>query len=246
MVTAAAWNESDWEAWNAEREQFAKGPQGPAALTGTFWITATSEDEGQEVPGLPGRWWVASTSVVGSELPALQPGEFIEVAPGVSATALVRQAKFALRVFDPATTKPLAEQGIATFAPQEKWVVPAQVERDSEVLDVTTVDGATIPTEFYGWVNFELEGTPQRLRVTNTGSELHAVFGDTSAENGVHPFRFLSIPLPDTEGNTVIDFNYSYLSPSAFNKNYLCPTPVADNKLNIAVEAGEQHAVFAS
>lgn len=243
---------SAWEKWNQEREEFAKGPQGPVSLLGTFWISATSQDEAQEIPALPGRWWVASTSVVGSNVPAqisttgtvqLHPGEFIDAGDNATITALVRQGNFALRVFNPAITRKFA--GIATFEPQQHWVIPAVVEEDAALIDVTTVDGVQLPTAFFGWVNFEFNGVQHRLRVANTGTELQVVFGDASAKNGVHPFRFLSIPLPDEQGKTVINFNYSYLSPSAFNPNFLCPTPVTDNYLDFEVEAGEQHAIFA-
>lgn len=59
--------------------------------------------------------------------------------------------------------------------------------------------------------------------------------------------RYLDIPIPE-EGQQQIelDFNLAYNPYCAYNASYSCPLPPAENKIPVAVEAGEQYKSMAS
>ena len=52
--------------------------------------------------------------------------------------------------------------------------------------------------------------------------------------------RFLYAEYPDTTGVTEVDFNKAYNPPFAFNAYSTCPMPPENNRLDIAINAGEK------
>lgn len=67
------------------------------------------------------------------------------------------------------------------------------------------------------------------------------VFADRSSGRGSYPAgRFLDVPAPSADGSVVLDFNRAYNPPCAFTPFATCPLPPPENRLDLAVEAGEQ------
>jgi uncharacterized protein len=65
------------------------------------------------------------------------------------------------------------------------------------------------------------------------------MFGDTT--NGKLSYgagRFLYVK-PPVKGVTILDFNKSYNPPCAFSHYATCPLPPQQNKLPLAIPAGE-------
>ena len=65
----------------------------------------------------------------------------------------------------------------------------------------------------------------------------------TDATSGVTTYaanRSVSVPAPDAEGRTVIDFTRATNLPCAYTDFATCPLPPAENRLPFAVEAGEK------
>jgi uncharacterized protein (DUF1684 family) len=52
--------------------------------------------------------------------------------------------------------------------------------------------------------------------------------------------RYLYAPMPSADGKTIIDFNKAYNPPCAFTRFATCPLPPRQNRLTIAVQAGEK------
>jgi uncharacterized protein (DUF1684 family) len=66
------------------------------------------------------------------------------------------------------------------------------------------------------------------------------MFGDrTNGKGSYGGGRFLHTPLP-SQGTVRVDFNQAYNPPCAFNNFATCPLPPEQNKLALAVEAGEK------
>jgi uncharacterized protein len=66
------------------------------------------------------------------------------------------------------------------------------------------------------------------------------VFRDRTSGGETYPSaRFLYTP-PVENGRVVIDFNYAQNPPCAYNPYTTCPLPPAQNRLTIAVAAGEK------
>ena len=73
------------------------------------------------------------------------------------------------------------------------------------------------------------------------GDELFLVFGDRTNGHGSYGAgRFLYAPRPGADGRLVLDFNRSYNPPCAFTLFATCPLPPAENRLDLAVTAGEK------
>jgi len=93
-----------------------------------------------------------------------------------------------------------------------------------------------------GAIVFDHEGQEYRLEPTNgSAGRLFLVFGDAS--NGKETYgggRFLSLD-PPADGRVVLDFNKAYNPPCVFSPYATCPLPRPENKLSVAIPAGEKN-----
>jgi uncharacterized protein (DUF1684 family) len=135
-------------------------------------------------------------------------------------------------------------QKIDRFKVSQAWVIKARFEPSVIPTILTTnILGQTYSQPHPGKVIFEFNGKTYQLDVVDEGEpdEYHIVFGDES--NGEETYasgRFLDIPKPDKNNQTVIDFNKSYNPPCAFSEFSTCPIPTKANTLPIKVKAGEK------
>ncbi|WP_234997888.1 DUF1684 domain-containing protein [Mucilaginibacter sp. OK098] len=103
----------------------------------------------------------------------------------------------------------------------------------------------------YATLSFTLKGKPMQLSLYKSVSlsklpqysdYLFLPFADET--NGVSTYaggRYIDLSTGDLKGNTlVIDFNKAYNPYCAFGGGYSCPKPPDENKLQVAIEAGEK------
>ena len=70
---------------------------------------------------------------------------------------------------------------------------------------------------------------------------LFLVFADRTSGHGSYGAgRFIDAPMPDAQGQLVVDFNRAYNPPCAFTPFATCPLPPPENRLDLRVEAGEK------
>jgi uncharacterized protein len=50
----------------------------------------------------------------------------------------------------------------------------------------------------------------------------------------------MDTPGPDAQGKVVLDFNRAYNPPCAFTPFATCPLPPPENRLDLAIDAGEK------
>ncbi len=93
-----------------------------------------------------------------------------------------------------------------------------------------------------GVVEFERNGKTFRLEVIGDAARgLSLMFADRTNGKGSYPSgRFLYTGLPDAIGEVVIDFNRTYTPPCAFTEFGTCLLPPPENRLDLAVTAGEK------
>jgi uncharacterized protein len=112
-----------------------------------------------------------------------------------------------------------------------------------QTVDVPNVLGDVTPVPVAGTVTFKLHG--QELHLTALGGDpsksLSFIFNDLTSKNDTYPGgRFL-----DTEavanGTLVLDFNRAYSPPCAVTPYATCPLAPAQNRLAIAIPAGEKY-----
>lgn len=153
-----------------------------------------------------------------------------------------RGTKYAIRLRD--LENPILKEfrGIETFPIDEKWKIKAQfvptVGKKIKILDIT---GRVFEEESPGKLVFEINGETYSLEATGSKEHLFVVFGD--ATNNLDTYgggRFLEVDAPLEDGTIYLDFNKAYNPPCAFTPYATCPLPTKENKLKVAISAGEQ------
>ena len=112
-----------------------------------------------------------------------------------------------------------------------------------QTVDVPNVLGDVSPTPIAGAAVFKING--QELRLTDLGGDaakgLFFVFSDSTSKTNTYPGgRFLKTD-PVTNGTVVVDFNRAYNPPCAVTPYATCPLAPKENKLSVAIQAGEEY-----
>jgi uncharacterized protein (DUF1684 family) len=112
-----------------------------------------------------------------------------------------------------------------------------------KTVDVPNVLGDTTPTPIAGTVLFKING--QEVRLTALGGEaskgVSFVFNDLTSKTDTYPGgRFLETD-PFVNGTVVIDFNRAYNPPCAVTPYATCPLAPKENRLAVAIPAGEKY-----
>ena len=155
-----------------------------------------------------------------------------------------REDKIGIRFRNLDATTLTGFKGIERFPVDAKWKIKAVLEKPQEnFLMITNVLGQTVSSKNAGKLLFEINGTKYTLDVIDeSGPNLFIVFADqTSGKSTYGAGRFIDIPKPDSDGNTVIDFNKAYNPPCAFTAFATCPLPPEQNRLSVKIEAGEKN-----
>ena len=136
-------------------------------------------------------------------------------------------------------------RGLEYFPVSTDWVVNARFERYQPVRHIKIINilGMELEMESPGAVVFTKGGHEWRLDTVLEepgDDELFIMFADaTSGHETYGAGRFLYIPIPS--GATVtVDFNKAYNPPCALNEFATCPLPPWQNRLKLAVTAGEK------
>lgn len=136
-------------------------------------------------------------------------------------------------------------KGIDRYPVDAAWKTTAKLETTGQpgLISITNVLGQTNLQTAAGKLVFTLQGKTYMLDVLDEGEEeLFIVFADATNTTDTYPSgRFVYIPRPDVQGNTVIDFNKAYNPPCAFTPFATCPLPPPQNRLPLAITAGEKN-----
>ena len=112
-----------------------------------------------------------------------------------------------------------------------------------QTVEVPNVLGDATPTPIAGTAVFKIGG--QELRLTDLGGDaakgLFFVFSDPTSKTNTYPGgRFLKTD-PVSNGTVVIDFNRAYNPPCAVTPYATCPLAPKENRLTVAITAGEEY-----
>lgn len=258
MTTTLNTFEASWNEWHAERESYYSDPLGWVSLTGLYWLT----DEFEDIGDLPGRWRADEDFVYidGLSVDKIEP---IEGAPGILVEdgdrrieVIRRTGSVALRVHDPKSPHLESFTGIPAYAPDEKWSIAGTFTPYPEARIVTTgavVEGLEHHHTAVGVIDFELGGEKQQFvafgrsgasgttRTSGKEGGLRVLFTDATSGVTTYPAaRTLVVTDPDENGSVTLDFNRASNLPCSFTDYATCPVAPAENKLTVAVEAGEK------
>jgi len=136
--------------------------------------------------------------------------------------------------------------GLRYFAPAAGFRVMARLTRLSVLLPQPLAMSLGKPESYQRWgtAEFELSGQPQKLVLLQKAGDKQLFVPFTDPTNGEQTYgsgRYIDVPLPAAEANEIeLDFNQAYNPYCAYNHDYSCPMPLAENRLTVPVTAGEQ------
>lgn len=159
-------------------------------------------------------------------------------------TIIERSGRHGLRVKDPENARRRAFTGLRWYPVDESYrvqgrFVPAAGRR---TVAVPNVLGDLLEMPSPGHVEFTLHGRALRLDpVLEEGSaQLFFIFRDATAGKETYGAgRFLYAD-PPAGGTVTLDFNRAYSPPCAYTDFATCPLPPKQNRLNVAIAAGEK------
>jgi len=165
----------------------------------------------------------------------------------LSMTIVKRGEKLGLRVRDKDNPDRAKFTGTEWYATDLKWRIDAKFEPYSppKPMPITNVLGMESAEPSPGAVVFEVAGQTYRLDAITEEDEprLFMIIADKTSGNATYGAgRYMYVDPPDAAGHMVIDFNKAYSPPCAFTKYATCPLPPKQNRLPIAIEAGEKYS----
>ena len=112
-----------------------------------------------------------------------------------------------------------------------------------KTVDVPNVLGDVTPTPVTGEAHFKING--QEVSLTDLGGDpskgLFFVFTDLTTKSKTYPGgRFLDTD-PVANGTVVLDFNHAHSPPCAVTPYATCPLAPKENRLTVAIPAGEEY-----
>ncbi|ALV47169.1 hypothetical protein MB46_18415 [Arthrobacter alpinus] len=250
-----------WERFRTGRNTSLAGPHGWLTLTSFQWLPTSPSP----LAGVPGLWsfegtTASLTAAVEDHLTLVSTGEPVlgtitadlvdeESLNWVSAGSVVvelgvRANRYMIRTRDSESPTLVNFAGVPVFDYNPELVVtgtftPYSAPR-AEVIKTANPEVAGRAV-LVGEVSFELFGVQYSL-AAEEGSlgSLVVAFRDASNDDTTSHWRKVELTRPRPDGSVVVDFNRSINYPSAFTDYGTCPAPVIQNKLPMAIEAGER------
>lgn len=162
----------------------------------------------------------------------------------VSFIVIERSGRHALRVRDSAAATRTGFVGMDYYDIDPSWRVEGRFlpHPDGKTIPIANVIGTLDDTPNPGAVEFERDGKQYRLEAVDGGpDQLWFIFSDrTSGKQTYGAGRFLYSDRPKPGSDlVVVDFNKSYNPPCVFTPYATCPLAPPENRLDLAVTAGE-------
>jgi uncharacterized protein (DUF1684 family) len=150
-----------------------------------------------------------------------------------------RENKFAVRVKDNDSETRKNFTGLRWYKVDPAWKIKAKFVPSPHPVTFDTAVGVKEQDESPGYVTFTSGGQQYRLEPTKEDDELFFVIRDlTSGKTTYGASRFLYAALPK-DGFVELDFNKAENPPCVFTDYATCPLPPPQNRMKLAVTAGE-------
>jgi uncharacterized protein len=157
---------------------------------------------------------------------------------------IVRGERVGIRLKDLESASVANFKGLIFYPLDLNYRVKAtwQPSDGKKTIDVPNVLGDVTPVPIAGTVVFKINGQEQRLTAQggDPSNGLSFVFNDLTAKSDTYPGgRFLDSE-PVVNGTVVLDFNRAYNPPCAVTPYATCPLAPKENRLAVAIPAGEK------
>lgn len=163
--------------------------------------------------------------------------------------ALIAQRREKDQFFKASPHSPLSQEqqdaftGLNYYAPNPDLNLTVQVRRlegDNEIV-IETTTGDTRRYRRYGSFEFTVDGQTVQLTIYEAPHGFFLPFVDANAGSETYPAgRYLE---PDDLGGNEfqVDFNQAYNPFCAFGSGWSCPVTPPENRLSVAIRAGEKN-----
>lgn len=241
-VAGLFWLKPGANRFGAERSNDVVLPPSAPAHAGTFWLEAGAVRV-ETAPGVPltlaGR--PVAKQALRSDTGGADP-DVLALGP-LTLQIIERGGRLAVRLKDQERAERKHFKGLVWYPVNPAYRIVARfVPHDRPTtITVPTIIGTAEPMPSPGSVEFELGGRPVRLDpVVEPGdTRLFFIFRDATAGKTTYGAgRFLYAD-PPKDGRVVLDFNKAVSPPCAVTPYATCPLPPQQNRLPIAIEAGE-------
>jgi uncharacterized protein len=132
--------------------------------------------------------------------------------------------------------------GLKWFPIDPSWKITARItpyDKPHTIL-FDSQNGVKQPMESPGYVTFTREGKEYRLEPVTEGRELFFIFRDATSNKSTYGAARFLYATPSKDGSVILDFNKAINPPCAFTAYATCPLPPPQNRLTLAVTAGEK------
>lgn len=108
------------------------------------------------------------------------------------------------------------------------------------IVKMPDILGAILDEPMEGFISFELDGKRHELVAQELPDRrLFVQFMDLTNSHQTYPSGRYHYTEPHANGKVFIDFNKAYSPPCAFTEYATCTFPPQENRLDVAIEAGE-------
>jgi uncharacterized protein (DUF1684 family) len=240
-VAGLYWLKPGLNRFGADRANDLVLPARAAPRAGTFRLESGKVTV-EAVAGKP--LTLAGKPITRAELRSDAAGAPDVVALGdLTMQVIARGDRLGIRLKDPRSPARQAFKGLSWYPVRPEYRVSARFVAHAapQTITVPTVIGTAETMPSPGSALFELGGKSVRLDpVIEAGeTQFFFIFRDTTSGRSTYGGgRFLYAD-PPLNGRIVLDFNKAYSPPCAFTPYATCPLPPSQNRLPIAIEAGE-------
>lgn len=138
-----------------------------------------------------------------------------------------------------------AFKGLNYYPFNKEYIVDFVLEKakKAETVELKMTDGTTEKLIFFGFIQAEFKSFTLKLKLyQHEDGNFFLPFKDKTAPTETYGGgRFLDLPLTNVKNNRLrVDFNLAYNPYCAYNEDFACPIPTAENTLPIRIEAGEK------
>ncbi len=172
----------------------------------------------------------------------LKPNVDIVRLGAVSFFVIKRGDEYFIRVKDNNSQLRRDFSGLKWFPIDASWNIMAKFtayEAPHNIL-FDSQNGVKQPMKSPGYVTFEREGKQYRLEPVIEEDKLFFIFRDATSNRSTYGAARFLYAAPAKDGVVRLDFNKTINPPCAFTAFATCPLPPPQNRLQLAVTAGEK------
>jgi uncharacterized protein (DUF1684 family) len=133
-------------------------------------------------------------------------------------------------------------QGLSYFPEDESLRLEVKVDEfpEKERFEMQTSTGDVQVYEKFGKFKFSVDGDEAELTIYRSPHGFFLPFVDSLAGRETYPAGRYLEPEPLPGSRFFVDFNLAYNPYCAYNEMWSCPITPAENRLKVAIRAGEK------